>query len=286
MKLALYDFFIAPFQYGFMQQALWVGIVVAITCALLSCFMVLKGWALMSDAVSHAFLPGVVFASYFQLPLIVGAFFAGILCVFTTRWLEKSTPLKSDTVLGIVFSSMFALGVLLYTKIESEQHLMHILFGNLLGIEALQRYQVYGLACVVSVVLMVKRRDLMLVVFDATHAKVAGLSVRGLHGLLLILLAFTAIVALQAVGAVLVISMLIAPGVGAQLVCRQFDYLLLVAVVSSVTATIIGILLSFHANASISACIVLMQSLTFLLLFIYRKTYQYYHQLFWRKERK
>ena len=200
-------------QYPFMQQALAVALLLAVTCALLSCYIVHKGWALMGDAISHAVLPGIVIASSLGAPLIVGAFAAGLTCTLATGWLEERSTLKSDTLLGITFATLFAAGFLLYQKSGTDQHLTHILFGNLLGITPTQLWQVVAICAVV-----------------------------------------------------LVVALLIAPGVSAQLVTRRFHHTLTVAVALSVAASISGVLLSYHLNASIGASIVLCQAAGFLLM--------------------
>ncbi|MBV7434882.1 metal ABC transporter permease [Cardiobacteriaceae bacterium TAE3-ERU3] len=267
----LQSFFTAPLHYTFMQQALVIAVIVGIVCALLSCFLVLKGWSLMGDAISHAILPGVVLASIAGLPLSIGAFVSGLLCALATGYVRSNSRIKEDTALGIVFAGMFALGILMFTYIDTEQHLTHILFGNILGIEKADRIQVYVIGAVVSAVILLKWRDLMLFVFDEAHARVAGLPVKWLHYGLLILLALTSVAAIQAVGVVLVVAMLIAPGITAQLVCRRFGRMMIVACAVSVFSGVFGVLLSFHADASTSACIVLTQAALFVVALIWQR---------------
>ncbi|MDO4643064.1 MAG: metal ABC transporter permease [Cardiobacteriaceae bacterium] len=257
-------------QYPFMQQALWVATLIGITCALLSCFLVLKGWALMGDAISHAILPGIVLANSLGLPLITGAFAAGLTCTLATGWFEKRTTLQSDTLLGIVFSTLFAAGLILFQRSNTSQHLTHILFGNLLGMLPSQRWQVLILCLFVLLVLAVKWRDFMLFVFDPVQARLTGMSIPWLHTTLLVMLTLTAIGAMQAVGVVLVVAMLIAPGVSAQLVTRRFSHTLITAVALSVCACCAGVIISFHWDASTGACIVLCQAVGFLLMLLLR----------------
>ena len=253
-------------QYPFMQQALAVALLLAVTCALLSCYIVHKGWALMGDAISHAVLPGIVIADSLGLPLILGAFAAGLTCTLVTGWLEARSTLKSDTLLGITFATLFAAGFLLYQKSGTDQHLTHILFGNLLGMTPGQRWQVIAICAAVLAVLAVKWRDYLLYTFDEAQARLAGLNVPVLRTSLLVMLTLTAIGAMQAVGVVLVVALLIAPGVSAQLVTRRFHHTLAVAVALSVAASISGVLISYHLNASIGASIVLCQAAGFLLM--------------------
>lgn len=275
---------IKPLSYPFVEHAMLVGLLVALTCALLSCFIVLKGWALMGDAISHAILPGVVIAASLGLPLSLGAFIAGLTCALATGWLESKSHLKSDTLLGIVFAGMFALGIIMFMRVDSDQHLMHILFGNILGLEKAQRIQVYVLSAIVLSIVFIKRRDFMLFVFDVAHARVAGLNVRLIYFSLLTLLSITAVSSLQAVGVVLVVAMLITPGITAQLVSRSFYTMLIVACSVSVLSTSFGILLSVHIDASTSACIVLTQSAVFILMLGWRYFKRQYDLLFWTKE--
>ena len=253
-------------QYPFMQQALAIALLLGITCALLSCYIVLKGWALMGDAISHAILPGIVIAVIIGLPLVLGAFAAGLTCTLATGWLERRSTLRSDTLLGIIFSTLFAAGILLFQYSGNDQHLTHILFGNLLGMLPEQRWQVIAICAPVLLILAVKWRDYMLFVFDEAQSRLAGLSVPFLHTSLLIMLTLTAIGAMQAVGVVLVVAMLIAPGVSAQLVTKRFHHTLAVAVVLAVAANIAGVLISFHWDSSTGASIVLCQAAGFFLM--------------------
>jgi len=180
-------------QYPFMQQALAIALLLGITCALLSCYIVLKGWALMGDAISHAILPGIVIAVITGLPLVLGAFAAGLTCTLATGWLERRSTLRSDTLLGIIFSTLFAVGIILFQCSGSDQHLTHILFGNLLGMLPAQRWQVIAICAPVLLILAGKWRDYMLFVFDEAQSRLAGLSVPFLHTSLLIMLTLTAI---------------------------------------------------------------------------------------------
>ena len=177
-----------PFQFGFMQNAFLVAAVVAVPTALLSCFLVLKGWALMGDAVSHAVLPGVVLAYVLGFPLILGAFAAGMVTALATGFLSANSRVKPDTVMGVVFSGMFGLGIVMYTAITTDIHLDHILFGNLLGVGPDDLWTALLIAVPVSAALLLKWKDLMLHAFDPAQARASGLPVGVLHyGLLTIL---------------------------------------------------------------------------------------------------
>ena len=261
---AVLDWVLLPMQYPFMQRALVIALITGACCAVLSCFLVLKGWSLMGDAVSHAVLPGMVLATMVGLPLAVGAFVAGLFCAVSTGWLQANSRVKSDTVMGIVFSGMFGLGLVLLTKVETDQHVMHILFGNLLGVDLRDIVEtiVLGGACLAFVVL--RRRDLLLMSFDPVHARVVGLATGFLHYGLLTALALTIVVSLKAVGVILVVAMLIAPGATAYLATDRFERKLVVAIAVSVFATVSGTFISFHLDAATGACIVLIQAAVFL----------------------
>src|SRR5919108_6666871 len=158
---ALWNFVAVPLSYPFMQRALIVSILVGAVCAVLSCYLVLKGWSLMGDAISHAVLPGIVIAYVFALPLALGAFAAGLSCALFTGYLKENSRVKEDTVMGIVFSGMFGLGLVIFTKIETDQHLLHILFGNVLGVTARDLVETALVAGGALLVVLIKRRDLL-----------------------------------------------------------------------------------------------------------------------------
>jgi ABC-type Mn2+/Zn2+ transport system permease subunit len=258
-----------PFQYSFMTDALLVGALVGAVCAVLSCYLVLKGWSLMGDAISHAVLPGVVLAYAAGLPLAVGAFASGLLCAVATGWIKANSRIKEDTVMGIVFTGLFALGLVLVTKIESEAHLMHILFGNILGIEREHLIETLAAGSLTLLILLPLRKSLLLFCFDAAHARAVGLRTGLLYYLLLSLLAATVVASLQAVGILLVVAMLVTPGCIARLLTDRFDAMLLVAAAASVLASCLGIYLSFFLNGATGACVVLCQSLFFALALVF-----------------
>lgn len=254
---------LAPFEHAFMLKAFALGALVAAVSAVLSCFLVLRGWSLMGDAVSHAVLPGIVLAYIIGLPLAVGAFGSGLLCASATGWIKRHTRVKEDTVMGVVFTGLFALGLVLHVKTPSDLHLDHILFGNLLGIESGPFNQAAFLSVIVLGVLLALRRTLLLVAFDSAQARATGFHVRAFDQILLALLALTIVAALQAVGIILVVAMLITPGATAFLLARCFDAMLAWAVAVAVASTLVGIYVSFFADADTAACIVIVQALAF-----------------------
>ena len=254
-----------PLQYPFMQDALLVGSVIAVMCAILSCFLILKGWSLMGDAISHAVLPGIVIAYFMGIPLAIGAFLSGLFCAVSTGFIKQHSRIKEDTVMGVVFTGLFAIGLVMFSRITSELHLDHILLGNILGITAAQRMETFVISGIVTGVILLLRRDLMLVCFDMNQAKVLGIRAVFLNYLLLVLLSLSIVVALKAVGIILVIAMLVTPGSIAHLWTDRFDRMLLIAVLSAVISTILGILISYHIDGSTGACIVLTQAAFFII---------------------
>ncbi|WP_437889249.1 metal ABC transporter permease [Phytobacter sp. V91] len=257
-----------PFQFAFMNNALLTSLIVAIPCALLSVFLVLKGWALLGDAMSHAVFPGVVLAWMLGLPLAAGAFVAGLFCALATGFVKDNSRIKQDTVMGIIFSGMFAAGLLLYLAVKPEVHLDHILFGDMLGITASDILQTGIISLVVTLVIGVKWRDLLLFCFDHQQAQVSGLRTGLLHYGLLCMVSLTIVATLKAVGIVLSISLLIAPGAIAVLLTNRFHIALLVATVVSVTVSLLGIYLSFFIDSAPAPTIVVLFALVFILTFI------------------
>ncbi|QND45933.1 metal ABC transporter permease (plasmid) [Rhizobium lusitanum] len=260
---------LAPFQFDFMVNALIISVLIAVPTALLSCFLVLKGWALMGDAMSHAVFPGVVIAYIVGFPLAVGAFAAGMVCALATGFLKDNSRIKQDTVMGIVFSGMFGFGLVLYVKIQSEVHLDHILFGDMLGIGFQDIVETAAIAVLAAVVIAVKWRDLLLHAFDPAQARAVGLRVNLLHYGLLCLLSLTIVATLQSVGIILAISLLIAPGSIAYLLARRFSVMLILSVVIAVTAAFAGVYLSFFIDSAPAPTIVLLLAITFVGAFLH-----------------
>ena len=262
------DHLLLPFQFGFMRDAFLIAAMVAVPTALLSCFLVLKGWALMGDAVSHAVLPGIVLAYIFGFPLILGAFAAGLITAVATGYLAGNSRVKQDTVMGVVFSGMFGLGIVLYTSITSDAHLDHILFGNMLGIgpEDLWTTGLIGLA--VTGILLMKWKDLMLHAFDPAQARVSGLPVGMLHYGLLTVLSLTIVATMTATGLILAVGLLIAPGAIAFLVTRSFGRMLAVSVLVCLIAMLGGVYASFFLDSAPAPTVVLVLTALFLIAFL------------------
>jgi len=265
-----------PFQFAFMNNALLIALVVSIPCALLSVFLVLKGWALMGDAMSHAVFPGIVLAWMVGAPLAAGAFVAGLFCAVASGFLQDNSRIKQDTVLGIVFSGMFAVGLILYVAVKPEVHLDHILFGDMLGINRADLIQTLIIAVLIVLVIMVKWRDFMLFSFDPQQAQVSGLPARWLHYGLLCMVSLTIVATLKAVGIILSISLLIAPGAIAILLTRRFSHALLVATGVSVLVSLSGVYLSFFIDSAPAPTIVVLFAAVFIVAMVVtgRKTRQ------------
>ncbi len=257
-----------PFRFPFMINAFVIVAIVAVPAALLSCYLVLKGWSLMGDAISHAVLPGVVAAYLLKIPLVIGAFAAGMTCALLTGFLAGNSRVKQDTVMGVVFSGMFALGVVLYTRIETALHLNHILFGNMLGVSATDLWTAGLISAAVVAVIAVKWRDFLLHAFDPVQAAAAGLRTGWLHYGLLVMLSATIVATLKAVGIILAIGLLIAPGAIAFLVTRRFGAMLITAVAITIAANLGGVYLSFFLDSSPAPTIILLLTAAFIVAFV------------------
>lgn len=262
-----------PFQYGFMVKAMLMAALVGGTCALLSCYLILKGWSLMGDAISHAVLPGIVLAYIIGLPLSVGAFLAGIFCAGATGWVKNNSRLKEDTALGIVFTGLFAVGIVMFTKITTSIHLNHILFGSLLGIQTSDMIQAIVAAGLILAIILIRRKDLLLYLFDVGQARAVGLNTTALHYLLLVLLSLSIVAALQAVGIILTVAMLIVPGCIGLLLSDRFNRMLLIAAGSSIFSAAVGTYISYFLNGETGSCIVLTQALIFLVALLFGPKY-------------
>lgn len=264
------SFFIEPLQYSFMFKAVVVSTIVGVACAILSCFLVLKGWSLLGDAISHAVLPGVVLAYMLGIPFGVGAFVFAMLAVTLIGYIKNNTKIKEDAVMGIVFTTLFALGLMLISKIISSVDLTHVLFGEVLGISDNDAWYTFGILAAVSLVVLIFRRTFLIFCFDPIHAQSLGLPVRFIHYAFLSLLAITITGSIQTVGIILVIAMLITPGSTAFLLTKRFSSMLLIAVAISVLSSLIGAYSSYYFNIATGGTIVFVQGCVFLLVFTYQ----------------
>ena len=252
-----------------MVRALLISATVGGVCGLLSCYMTLKGWALMGDAVSHSVLPGVILAYAIGLPFSVGAFVFGVGSVAMIGFVKQKSRIKEDTVIGLVFTGFFALGLVLVSKTRSNIDLTHILFGNVLGISIADIQQTVLISALVTAVLLLFRRDLLLFCFDPTHARSIGINTGVLHYLLLSVLSLAAVAGLQTVGIILVVAMLVTPGATAYLLTDRFDRMSWLAIGSSIVSSLLGVYTSYWTDSSPAGCIVLVQTGLFVIAFLF-----------------
>ena len=262
------EILLQPFQFDFMTNAIMISILLSVPTALLSCYLVLKGWSLMGDAISHAVLPGVIIAYIINIPFVIGAFTAGMSCALLTGFIKNNSRVKQDTVMGVVFSGMFGFGIVLYTKIQSDVHLDHILFGNMLGVGKNDIITTGLIGLVVTTIILFRWRDLLLHSFDEIQARVAGLSVKLIHYGLLILLSMTIVAALKSVGIILTIALLVAPGAISFLLTKRFETMLVTSVAISISSSFLGIYTSFYLDSAPAPTIVLVMTIIFILVFI------------------
>jgi manganese/iron transport system permease protein len=256
---------LTPLQYEYMLKAIFVSAAIGGVCAFLSCFITLKGWSLMGDALSHSVVPGVAVAYYIGWPFAAGAFVTGLLAAAGMGFVKTKTRLREDAVIGVVFTAFFALGLLLISLYPSQVDLRSIVFGNILGISDPDIVQVLIISAVTLVVLGLKWRDLLLFCFDANQARALGLNTTMLHFTLLTLLSATAVAALQTVGACLVVAMLVTPGATAYLLTDRFGRMIGLAVSMGVLTSIVGAYASYFFDGSTGGCIVTLQSAIFVL---------------------
>ncbi|MBL8994575.1 MAG: metal ABC transporter permease [Spirochaetia bacterium] len=267
--MSLLSFLTEPLHYEYMLKAILVSSVIGGICAVLSSFLVLKGWSLLGDALSHSVVPGVVIAYAIGVPFAIGAFFTGLLSVLGIGFVKTRTRIREDAVIGVVFTAFFAAGLLLLSKIQSQISLKSIMFGNLLGISNFDTIQCLVIGGISFVLVLLFWKDLMLFCFDANHARSLGLRTNLLYFLLLSLLSLTTVAALQAVGACLVVAMLITPGATAYLMTDRFGKMMVIAGMMGTLCCAAGAYLSYFLNGSTGGCIVTLQTLLFVLAFCF-----------------
>ncbi|HYD83589.1 MAG TPA: metal ABC transporter permease [Opitutus sp.] len=258
-----------PLQYDYMVKAILVSGVIGGVCAFLSCFITLRGWSLMGDALSHSVVPGVAIAYYIGWPFAAGALVTGLLAAAGMGFVKTKTRLREDAVIGVVFTAFFALGLFLISLNPSGVDLRSIVFGNILGISDSDIVQMLIISAVTLLALGAKWRDLLLYCFDANQARALGLNTTVLHGLLLTLLSATAVAALQTVGAVLVVAMLVTPGATAYLLTDRFGRMIGLAVAMGAGTSLVGAYASYFFDGSTGGCIVTLQSALFVIALVF-----------------
>ena len=263
------DLLMEPFQYSYMFKAIWVSALVAGVCAFLSCYLVMKRWALMGDALSHAVVPGVAIAYLVGLPYAIGAFVSGLLAAVSILAVKRITLLREDAVIGIIFTSLFAFGLFLVSLNPTSINLQSVIYGNILAIADEDANQVAAIAVVSLLILGLKWKDLMLAFFDEAQARVVGINPLRLNILFFVLLSACTVAALQTVGAILVIAMVVTPGATAYLLTDRFDRMIVLAVVIGALCGGVGAYTSYFLDGATGGLIVVLQTLVFLAAFIF-----------------
>ena len=267
-----YENLVMPFQFIFMQNAFWVAFILSVPTAILSCFLVVRGWALMGDAISHAVLPGIAIAYILGIPLLIGAFLAGMFCAWGTGFLSNNSRIKEDTIMGVIFSGMFGLGIVLFVAFETSAHLDHILFGNILGVSKADIFTALIITLMIIIFFVIFWRDLMLFSFDPIQAKALALPTKFLHYGLLAALSLVIIATLKAVGLILAIGLFILPGAIAFLLSQRLSSMLIISVFFNICSMEIGLYLSFFIDSAPAPTIVLVLTFVFFLVF-FRKNF-------------
>lgn len=258
-----------PFGYQYMVKAIVVSALVGGVCAFLSCYLMLKGWSLMGDALAHAIVPGVALAYLLKVPYAAGAFFSGLLAALAMALVRIRTQLREDAVIGIVFTSFFAIGLLIVSINPTSVNVQSIVLGNILGISDEDVLQVTIIAGVSLALLLLRWRDLLLVFFDENQARAVGLSPTRMKILFFVLLAACTVAALQTVGACLVIAMVVTPGATAYLLTDRFGRLIIIAVGLGVATSAVGAYASYFLDGATGGLIVVLQTLLFLLAYVF-----------------
>ncbi len=259
----------APFEFAFMQRALLSVVLVGGVCGLLSSFVVLRRWSLLGDTISHAVLPGVAIAYLFNLPFVLGAFVSGALASVGIGLIERTSRIKDDAAMGIMLTGAFALGLVIISQLASSTHLMHILFGNVLGVRS-ESLAVTLAASVVAVLFVLRYvKELAVYAFDPVQAQSSGIATGFLHYALILVLTLTIVVSLDTVGIVLVVAMLVTPGATAYLLCDRLPAMLAVSSGLGIVAGVLGLVLSFHLNVSSGGTIVLVATGLFVLAWLF-----------------
>ena len=263
------ELLLEPFTYSFMLKAIWVSSIVGAACAFLSAFLMLKGWSLMGDALSHSVVPGVAGAYALGLPYSVGAFFTGLLAALSITIVRAFTRLKEDAIIGFIFSTFFAIGLLIISLNPTSINAQTIIFGNILGIDDNDMWQVQIIILVSFILLLFFWKDLLVVFFDETHARSIGLRPLALKILFFTILSACTVAALQTVGAILVIAMVVTPGATAYLLTDRFSRLLIISVIIGALTSAIGAWISYFLNGETGGVIVTLQTLVFLTAFLF-----------------
>jgi manganese/iron transport system permease protein len=262
------ELLLQPLTYDYMLRAIWVSALVGGVCAFLSCFLILKGWSLMGDALAHSVVPGVALAYMWSFPFAIGAFFAGGLAALGMALVRARSPLREDAVIGVVFTSFFALGLLIVSLYPTSVNVQRIILGNILAIPPDDILQVVIICAVTLIVLLATWRDLLATFFDERHARSIGLNTTALKVMFFALLSAATVAALQTVGAVLVIAMVVTPGATAYLLTDRFGVMIAIAMALGAVTGAVGAYTSFFLDGATGGLIVVLQTLIFLAVFV------------------
>jgi manganese/iron transport system permease protein len=263
------DTLLLPFSYGYMINAIWVSALVGGVCAILSAYLMLKGWSLIGDALSHSIVPGVAGAYMLGLPFSIGAFFSGGLAAGAMLFLTQRTKLKEDAVIGLIFTAFFGLGLFMISLSPTSVNIQTIVMGNILAVTPEDTLQLVIIAVVTLVVMFFIWKDLMVTFFDESHARSIGLNPPLLRVIFFTLLAACTVAAMQTVGAFLVIAMVVTPGATAYLLTDRFPRLILIAVAVGALSSLVGAYISFFLDGATGGVIVVLQTAVFLLAFVF-----------------
>ena len=270
------EIILQPFSYNYMFNAMWVSSLVGALCAFLSAYLMLKGWSLIGDALSHSIVPGVAGAYMLGIPFAFGAFAAGGLAAGTMLFLNQRTGLKEDAIIGLIFTSFFGLGLFMVSIYPMSVSIQTIIMGNILAITPYDTIQLAIIGVVSLTILIAKWKDLMVTFFDENHARSVGLNPNKLKLIFFTLLSASCVAALQTVGAFLVIAMVITPGATAYLLTDKFPRLILISVFVGAITSFIGAYLSFFINGATGGLIVLLQTFVFLFAFFFAPKHGYF----------
>jgi|TARA_B110000114_G_scaffold51416_1_gene54710 manganese/iron transport system permease protein len=263
------EYLLEPFTYGFMINAMWVSALVGGVCAFLSCYLMLKGWSLIGDALSHSVVPGVAGAYILGLPFALGAFIAGGLAAGAMLFLSERSGLKVDVIIGLIFTSFFGLGLFIVSINPMSVSIQTITMGNILAITPEDTLQLAIIGFVSLAMLLAKWKDLMVTFFDENHARTIGLHPSLLKAIFFILLSACVVAAMQTVGAFLVIALVVTPGATAYLLCDRFPRLIIVSVAIGSITSFLGAYISYFLNGATGGIIVTLQTLIFLVAFVF-----------------
>jgi manganese/iron transport system permease protein len=265
-----------PFGYGYMVNAMWVSALVGAVCAFLSAYLMLKGWSLIGDALSHAIVPGVAGAYMLGLPFALGAFLSGGLAAGAMLFLTQQTKLREDAVIGLIFTSFFGLGLFMVSLSPTSVNVQTIVLGNILAITPADTLQLVLIAGISLAILIVKWKDLMVTFFDENHARSIGLRPGLLRILFFTLLSASTVAALQTVGAFLVIAMVVTPGATAYLLTDRFPRLIIISVAIGTVSSFVGAYASYFIDGATGGIIVVLQTLVFLTAFFLAPKHGYF----------